>query len=72
MASGGAANVSPWKERIALSLEEQELWDIVHHIAIAPVVIPTDPTQLTACKKKKVKAKRLFLDAVKDHLIRTF
>jgi hypothetical protein len=65
----GAANFSPWKERIALLLEEQELWDIVHHTATAPVVIPTDPTQLDAYNKKNVKAKRLILDAVKDHLI---
>ena len=65
----GAMNFSPWKERIALLLEEHELWDIVHHTTTVPVVIPTDPTQLAAYNKKNVKAKRLILDAIKDHLI---
>jgi hypothetical protein len=42
----GAANFSPWKERISLLLKEHELWDIMHHTTIELVVIPTDPTQL--------------------------
>jgi len=65
----GETNFSLWKERIALLLEEHELWDIVHHIATAHVVIPTYPTQLVAYNKKNGKAKRLILDAFKDHLI---
>jgi hypothetical protein len=34
----GAGNFSPWKERIALLLEEHDLWDIVEKT----VTIPTD------------------------------
>jgi hypothetical protein len=30
---------------------------------------PTDPQQLAAHKKKEVKAKRMIMDAIKDHLI---
>ena len=42
---------------------------IVHRISTAHVVIPIDPTQLDAYTKNNFKAKRLNLDAVKDHLI---
>jgi hypothetical protein len=65
----GAENFSPWKERIVLLLEEQELWDIVNHTTTAPIVIPTDLVQLVEYNKKNVKAKRLILDAIKDRLI---
>jgi hypothetical protein len=33
------------------------------------VVAPTDPRELETYKKKEVKAKWVFLDSVKDHLI---
>jgi hypothetical protein len=46
-------------------LEENDLWDIVKDV----VPSPTDPQQLAAHKKKEVKAKRMILDAIKDHLI---
>jgi len=65
----GVVKFSPWKERIAILLEEQELWYILHHIAIAHVVIPTDPTKLDAYNKNNVKAESLISDAVKYHLI---
>ena len=61
----GVANFSPWKERITLLLEEHELWDIVK----ATVTIRTDPVDLTAYNKRKIKAKRILLDAMKDHRI---
>ena len=61
----GATNFSAWKERITLLLEEHELWDIVK----ATVTIRTDPVDLTAYNKRKIKAKRILLDAVKDHMI---
>ena len=61
----GASNFSPWKERIALLLEESELWDIVEKA----VTIPTDAVPLVAYNKKNVRAKRIILDAVKDHII---
>lgn len=61
----GVANFSPWKERIMLILEEYELWDIVEKA----VTIPTDATALAAYNKLNVKAKRIILDAIKDHVI---
>jgi hypothetical protein len=61
----GATNFSPWKERIALLLEENEIWDIVEKTQ----VVPTDTTLLAAYNKKNVKAKRMLLDVVKDHII---
>ena len=33
------------------------------------VVVPTDPTLLVEFKKKNIKAKRIILDSVKDHII---
>jgi hypothetical protein len=65
----GAANFSPWKERIVLLLEEAELWDIVNNTQSNPVIVPTDATLLAAFQKKNVKAKRMILDAIKDHVI---
>jgi hypothetical protein len=60
-----AMNFSPWKERIALMLEENEIWDIVEKTQ----VVPTDTVLLVTFTKKNVKAKRMLLDAVKDHII---
>ena len=51
--------------RIVLLLEEYELWEIVETV----VVVPTDPTLLAEFKKKNIKAKRIILDSVKDHII---
>jgi hypothetical protein len=61
----GDTNFSPWKKRIALLLEENEIWDIVDKTQ----VVPTYTTLLAAYNKKNVKAKRMLLDAVKDHII---
>jgi hypothetical protein len=61
----GASNFSPWKERIALLLEENEIWDIVEKTQ----TLPTDATLLAAYNKKNVKARRIILDVVKDHII---
>jgi hypothetical protein len=65
----GAANFSPWKERIVLLLQECELWDIVNNTQTNPVTVPTDATLLAAYTKKNIKAKRIILDAIKDHVI---
>ena len=61
----GGGNWIPWRARIALLLEECELWEIVESV----VIVPMDPTQLAELKKKNVKAKRIILDSVKDHII---
>jgi hypothetical protein len=52
-----------------LLLQENELWDIVENTTTHPVVVPTDATLLAAYTKKSIKAKRIILDAIKDHLI---
>jgi hypothetical protein len=61
----GASNFSPWRERMALVLEEQGLWEI----AEGKVAAPADPVQLAAHNKKDVKARRIIVDGVKDHII---
>lgn len=60
-----AENFGPWKERIILLLEEFKLWDIVEK-AVQP---PTNLIQLLDFNKHNVKAKRILLDVIKDHLI---
>jgi hypothetical protein len=65
----GAVNFSPWKERITLILQENKLWDIVENTQTSHVTVPTDATLLAAYTKKNIKAKRIILDAIKDHVI---
>ena len=61
----GGGNWTSWRARIVLLMEEYELWEIVETV----VVVPTDPTLLVEFKKKNIKAKRIILDLVKDHII---
>ena len=64
----GDGNVFPWKARIMLILEENELWDeVVLNTTTVPIVVPpsTDAATLTAFNKKNIKARRITLDAVK-------
>ena len=61
----GGGNWTPWESRIVLLLEECELWELVEHA----VTLPTDPILLSEFKKKNVRAKRIILDSVKDHII---
>ena len=65
----GATNFSPWKARISLILEENELCDIVQGTTTNPVVVPTDATDKATFLKKDIKGRRVILDAVKDHVI---
>lgn len=60
----GAKNFETCKERIMLLLEEVEVWDIVQ----AVVQLPLDPALLVEFTKKNVKAKRILLNAIKDHM----
>ena len=64
-----AANFSPWKARISLILQENELWDIVHSTPTNPVVVPGDAVDKAAFMKRDVRARRVILDDVKDHVI---
>jgi hypothetical protein len=65
----GAVNFGAWKERMILILRENDLWDIVENSTTNPVNIPTDATLQATYTKKSIKAKRIILDAIKDHLI---
>ena len=65
----GATNFIPWKARITLILEENDLWDIVHSTTANPVVVPSDAVDKAAFMKRDVKARRIILDAMKDHII---
>ena len=68
----GDGNFVPWKARIVLILEENELWDEVVHITQEnPIQVPasTDAQALATFNKKDIKARRINLDAVKDHVI---
>ena len=60
----GGENRVPWRARIVLLLEECELLEIVESV----VTLPIDPIVLAEFKKN-VKAKRIILDLVKDHII---
>ena len=67
-----ARNFVPWKARILLVLEDNELWhEVVNNTTSHPIVIPasTDAVALAAFNKKDIKARRIILDAVKDHVI---
>jgi 2-phosphoglycerate kinase len=48
-----------------LLLKENDLWEIVDKV----VPSPTDLQQLAAHEKKEIRAMRVILDVVKDHLI---
>jgi hypothetical protein len=65
----GAVNFGAWKESMILLLQESELWDIVETSTTNPMNVPTDATLLAAYTKKSIKATRLILNAIKDHLI---
>ena len=45
------------------------MWDIVENKQTSHVIVPTNATLLEAYTKKNIKAKRIILDAIKDHVI---
>jgi hypothetical protein len=52
---------------ITFTLEDLELWDIVH----APIVLPpvTTPMLVAELRKRNIKEKRNICDGVRDHVI---
>ena len=57
---------------MGLILEENELWDeVVYNTTTNPIVVlaATDVQALSGFSKKDIKARRIILDAVKDHVI---
>ena len=68
----GAGSFVPWKARLVLIWEENELWDeVVNNTTTNPIVVPasTDSQVLTTFNKKDVKDRMIILDVVKDHVI---
>ena len=65
----GAVNLSPWKARIVLNLQDSELWDIVNNTTTNPVTIFADATIKAAFDKRDINAKIILLDAIKYHVI---
>ena len=65
----GDGNFVPWKARLVLILEENELWDeVVHNTTTNAIVVPTSTdAQALSAFNKDIKARRIILDAVKDH-----
>jgi hypothetical protein len=61
----GATNLWAWKARLLFLLEENDLKDYVEMV----ISNPNDPQELATHRKREVKAKRVLLDSVKDHLI---
>jgi hypothetical protein len=61
----GATNFRAWKARILLLLEENDVKVYIEMV----ILDPNDAQELTTHKKEEVKAKRVLLDSVKDHLI---
>ena len=71
----GAGNFVSWKAKIVLLLRENELWDeVVDNTTTHPIVIPSAITDAVAHAAfvKDIKAMRIILDVVKDHVILTF
>ena len=61
----GADNLWAWKYRISLVLEENELDTYIS----GDVLVPEGDETKALHKKNLVKAKRIIVDSIKDHLI---
>ena len=61
----GVDNFWAWKYRVMLILEENDLEDYVKE----EVPEPNEDEAKAKCKKNLVKAKRIIVDSIKDHLI---
>lgn len=68
----GSRNFAPWKARLVLILEENELWnEVVHSMQVNPIQVPaaTNAQALSSFNKKDIKVRQIIFDAVKDHVI---
>jgi hypothetical protein len=61
----GEDNFRSWKHKIQLNLEENELLDHVKRMLLEP----EDEEAKANFNKYEVKAKRILIDLIKDHLI---
>ena len=61
----GVSNYGSWKPRVLMTLEENEVKDF----AVKEAPFPDDATQQTAWRKSDVKARKITMDSVRNHLI---
>ena len=61
----GVSNYGSWKPRVLLYLEENKVKDF----ALTTVHVPNDATQLVVWRKNDVKARKILMDSVKNHLV---
>jgi hypothetical protein len=61
----GASNYVQWKYRMKNALQESKVWDIVEK----KTTIPRDPKDKELHYALQIRAQRILLDGVKDHLI---
>jgi len=60
----GASNFIAWKGRIMIVLEDNGVGEFVKQ-----AILPQDAQQLVQHNKNDIKAKRIILEAVKDHIM---
>ena len=68
----GAVNFSPWKARIALILQENELWKIINNTSAHPVTIPTVATDKATFDKHDITEEKSYLMPLKTISYHTF
>ena len=61
----GVSNYGSWKPRVLLTLEKNDVKDF----ALKEAPFPDDATQQAAWRKSDVKAKKILLDSVRNHLV---
>jgi hypothetical protein len=61
----GASNYGSWKPRVLLYLEENK----VKYFSLTTMPVPNDATQLVAWKKNDVKAWKILMEYMKNHLV---
>ena len=54
----GAVNFSPWKARIVLILQENELWELVNSIIAHHVIVPIVVVDKVTFDKQGIKKNR--------------
>jgi hypothetical protein len=64
--SNGISNYLKWKVRLSVVLNENKIYNYVNSVVATPAA---DPVALDLHEIKEVKAQRIILDGVKDHLI---
>lgn len=61
----GVSNYGSWEPRVLLTLEKNDVKDF----ALKDVPFPDDATQQTTWRKSDVKARKILMDLVRNHLV---